>query len=702
MEEYYEWVMSTTGIHCPSCKAASEQVHTIEEWNAAGVIPHSDKLYCKQNCGCWLALTDKPPIGDINSIPLRYDNHLSEDDQYSERVTLSSTPTRNGFEIFAITGGVGNGYTFPADVLNNSLSLWDNTECFIDHSLNHRSIKDLAGVCKNPRFDNDTQGIKLDLQPFGPGADVLTEIGRELLSANNKSKSSIGFSADLIFTALNKKVTQIIKVNSVDLVHKPARGGAFIRALNSEGVLMNDEISNPVPPETAELDTAKAQRLQLCSYVLESGLAASKLPAPMTERVRAQFAGKEFAPAELEAAIADARNLVTALTGQDTVKGPRITGMFSSEDQIKAAVADMFEVDRDPGLESIKPARLQGIRELYHTLTGDYDMVGGYHPERMQLATTADFTGLVKNALNKLIAKHWGELGRAGYSWWEKIVTVEHFNSLNDITGTLIGTVGSLPTVAEGAEYTELAIGDSPETSTWTKYGGYIPLTLELIDRDQTRKLKAYPRELASAGLRNISSLVSAIFTSASGAGPTMADGGALFNSTAVTTTGGHANLLTTALAAAQWEVVCAAVYNQPLLVKNATGYTGIGPKMAINPRYLLVPRALQLTAMKIIYPTLENASNIYSENLQRGQPGDVITVPEWTDATDFAAIVDPAIAPAIFVGERFGITPEIFIANNELSPAVFTNDEHRMKVRHFLSVWVNDYRPLHKSNVAG
>jgi hypothetical protein len=376
--------------------------------------------------------------------------------------------------------------------------------------------------------------------------------------------------------------------------------------------------------------------------------------------------------------------------------------MVTSEDQIKAAVSDMFGVDRDPGLEQVKPAHLTGIRELYHMLTGDFDMVGGFHPDRLHLATTLDFTGLVKNALNKLVVNHWTELGRAGYNWWERIVSVEHFTSLQDITGTLVGTVGTLPIVEEGAEYTELAIGDSPETATWKKRGGYIPLTLELIDRDETRKLKAYPRELASAALRTISALVAGIFTDNNGAGPTMADGGALFNATAVTIAGGHANLLNTALSAAQWEVVSAAVYNQPMLVKNGTGYTGIGPKMAVNPRYLLVPRALQLAAMKILYPTLENAANIYSENQQRGQPGDVITVPEWTDVTDFAAVVDQRIVPGIFIGERFGLVPEIFIANNELSPAVFMNDEHRLKVRHYCSVWVNDYRPLHKSNVAG
>ncbi len=197
---------------------------------------------------------------------------------------------------------------------------------------------------------------------------------------------------------------------------------------------------------------------------------------------------------------------------------------------------------------------------------------------------------------------------------------------------------------------------------------------------------------------------MAAIFTTAGGAGPTLADGGALFNATVVTDVGGagHGNLLTTALSAAQWDVVGTAVYNQPMLIKNAAGVYGTGPKMGVNPKFLVVPRALQLTAMKILYPTLENAANIYTENQQRGQPGDVITVPEWTDATDWAAVIDPRVVPSIYVGERFGVMPEVFIAGDEFSPAVFTNDEHRLKVRHFLAVWVNDFRPLHKSNVAG
>jgi hypothetical protein len=450
-----------------------------------------------------------------------------------------------------------------------------------------------------------------------------------------------------------------------------------------------------------EAEEARKVRAQMCGYLLESGLTSSRLPAPMVEHVRKQFNGRIFDPAELTAAIDEARNLVSSLTAGNVIAGPgRVSGMFSTEDQLQAAVDDLLMAPRSKGSENLQAARLSGIRELYLMMTGDRNLYGGYHPEHVQLATTANFTGLVKNAMNKIVANQWDRLGAAGYDWWMRITTQEHFETLNTVTGTLVGTVGTLPSVAEGAEYTELTVGDSPETADFTKYGGYVPLTLELIDRDNVRKLRQYPVELAKAGIRRISALVSAVFTDNAGIGPTMADTGALFNNTVVTTAGGHANLLVTALSASEWEVVSNAVYSQPLLISNDAGVVGTGPAMAIDPRFCLVPRELALTAKKILYPNWENASNIHSENLQQGQMGDVVVVPEWTDANNWAAVVDPALVPGIVVAERFGLMPEIFIAGDELSPAVFMNDEHRIKVRHFLAVLVQDFRPLHKSNV--
>lgn len=637
--------------------------------------------------------------------------------QQSVRLAISGAVNPAGqFEILAITAGVGNGWEFGEACLKESLPLWDGAECFVDHAWFGHSIRDLAGVLHSPEWDAQQSGVRAQLKAIGPSATLLAELGRQML-AEDGPKPRIGFSADVLFTAQGRKVERILRVKSVDLVFDPARGGAFKRALNSTFGVRSQEahlmetVHNPgqAQPQGVE-DPAAAQqeaeetrklRAQMCACVLVSALAASKLPDCAQQQLRKKFSGAIFEAAELQSAIEDMRDLIGGIHAAGVVQGPgRISGMFSGEDQLTAAVEDLFGVPRSAGLESLHVARLSGIRELYLMLTGDDDLHGGYYPQRVRLATTADFTGLVKNALNKVVVNTWEQLGRAGYNWWERIATVEHFSTLNDITGTLIGTVGPLPAVAEGGEYQPLPIGDSPETAAFTKYGGYIPLSLELIDRDETRKLRAYPRELATAGLRKISELVSGLFTANNGAGPLMADSGNLFNAGAVGAAGGHANLGSAALDAGSWEAACMAVYQQPMLVKNGEVPVEAAPAVSINPRFLLVPRALQLTARKILYPSLENAANITSENQQQGQPGDVITVPEWKDAKDWAAACDPLLAPAVYVGERFGLMPEVFIAGGELSPAVFTNDEHRMKVRHFLAVWVNDYRPLYKANV--
>jgi hypothetical protein len=76
------------------------------------------------------------------------------------------------------------------------------------------------------------------------------------------------------------------------------------------------------------------------------------------------------------------------------------------------------------------------------------------------------------------------------------------------------------------------------------------------------------------------------------------------------------------------------------------------------------------------------------------------LVVPEWTDATDWAAVVDPDLVPGLMLGEIFGEAPQVFVAGSETDPAMFSNDESRVKVRHFLVAGVADFRPLHKSNV--
>ena len=607
-------------------------------------------------------------------------------------------------EIAAITAGSGNGWQFGADVLQASLQLWDGVECFVDHAWPPRSVRDLAGVCSQPHWDGSLNGIRLKVTPCGPSAEVLQSLAeqRECGRVNPR----IGFSADLAFQASGEKVTRIEKVYSVDLVAYPARGGGFLPPVTIQSDPIKEEVlmeSNEMKgaslteerPAQAAVDSAPVTteaRTEMCACLLDATLAAAHLPEPVENSLRSRFGGTVFQPPALQAAIREARQLVSELTGAAVVKGVgRISEMASSEDQVNAALCDLLGAERPKGLESLQTARLSGIRELYTLMTGDTGFAGGYHSERAGFSTSANLPALLKNAMNKLILNQWEELGRSGYRWWEPVVQVEHFNSLQEITGVLVGEVTVLPAVEEGAAYTELAVKDSEETGSWGKYGGYVGLTLEMFERDETHKLRQYPRKLASAALRRISSLVGAVFTANSGIGPAMMDGYNVFEAAH------HANLGTTALGSASWEAAGKAIYNQPLAV--ASG--GTAPKQALDAKLLIVPRDLRLTGMNLLYPSFAHESNIFSENMQKGQMGDVITCPEFSDANDWAAAADPRLAPGIILGERFGVLPEIIIADGETNGALFTNDEIRMKVRHWVSVFVADYRPLYKANVA-
>lgn len=645
--------------------------------------------------------------------------------EFREHLNLEVNPvSKDRFEILAITAGVANGWEFPAEVLRESLALWEGVNCFLDHSLSARSVRDIAGVLRATRWDESASGVRAELTAFGPSAKVLAEIGRQVLEASDEPAVRVGFSADVLFKGKAGKVEKILKIYSVDLVYNPARGGIFLRALNQLGieplkiggksmqsnqnndlngstaVAIEEQPASTTPDLQQQLSEMRAMRSEMSAFLLEGALANTRLPVGMQQRIRNQFQNRTFAPGELKAALREAHTMLGEFEGAKIVQGPaRIEGMVEPGERLQAAVDDLFGAPREKQLATASVPRLSGIRELYLSLTGDYDLHGGYFPERAQLATTGDFSGLVKNSLNKLVTNTWEELGKAGYDWWKDVTVQEHFTSLHEITGTLIGTVGDLPSIAEGGAYTELQVGDSSETANFVKYGGYIPLTLELIDRDETRKLRSYARELASAGMRKISRLVAEIFTVNGGTGPYLADGSPLFNNALVTTPGGHANLDTLALNHTNWDLVSSNVYMQPMLVKDAVSFYGTGPRMAVNPKYILVGRSQQKAAMEICTGSLVRESDYVYDNVLKGSAVPLL-VPEWTDANDWAAACDPRVAPAIFVGERFGLAPEIFIAGDEISPAVFSNDEHRLKVRHYLAVWVNDFRPLFKCNV--
>jgi hypothetical protein len=84
-----------------------------------------------------------------------------------------------------------------------------------------------------------------------------------------------------------------------------------------------------------------------------------------------------------------------------------------------------------------------------------------------------------------------------------------------------------------------------------------------------------------------------------------------------------------------------------------------------------------------------------------KGQMGDVITCPEFSDADNWAAIADPRLASGIILGERFGVLPEIVIADGETNGACSPMTRIRMKVRHMGERFRGRLPPALQSQVA-
>jgi hypothetical protein len=409
----------------------------------------------------------------------------------------------------------------------------------------------------------------------------------------------------------------------------------------------------------------------------------------MRALLQKRYGRRVFDVADLDA---DVEALQSAWAASVAATGPQVSGVgarqsvsqvVSEMDRLQAVMDQLCGLRPSSELlQSIKP--VSGIRELYLMLTGDYEFHGEFDAKRVALAnvTCANLTSLVKNAFNKVILDYFNSVDR----WWEAIVSQETFNSIKDLTLITLGGFADLDTVAEGDPYTEKSWSDAEEVVSFVKKGNYVGVTLEMMDKDETRAFRAIPRKLAIAGYRTVSAAIVNLWLANSGVGaywPSSQSTYRCFDAQ-------YANL-GTSLSAANWDAVIQAMYKQA----EATS----GEYMGIRPAYLVVPIEREKTALTILESAGEPGTADNDTNV-RGGSSRVVVCPEMTDANDWLAVADPRVWPAITVGFRFGAVPEVFVADQETVGSMFTNDEMRVKVRCIFAVGVGDNRPLYKMNV--
>jgi hypothetical protein len=230
-----------------------------------------------------------------------------------------------------------------------------------------------------------------------------------------------------------------------------------------------------------------------------------------------------------------------------------------------------------------------------------------------------------------------------------------------------------------------------------------VGITDKMLRNSEIARLQAIPRALTVAAVRTRSAKIAAIFTTASGAGPTLdQDSTALFHAN-------HANLATTAYSIAAWKAARLECAKQTEL--------GSSARSMLWPKFWLGPADLYDTALVDFgygagpggyTGTPNNDVNPYAQS-RPGDPRPIpIAVPEWTDTTDWAYITDPVLNPVICMayannpaGSRSHPAPELFTVSSPTAGLLFTNDTLPIKVRDYFAYGVATYRGIGKRNVA-
>lgn len=658
---------------------------------------------------------------------------------------------------FVRAGRISAGTGKPADIeitpqaLQDAVAqgLFEGRAVFVDHAsfFEYPSLRDLVGVSSNAVSIDNGQEVNGQIRFYEtPQAQPIVDLLEEFLHDRQAGLAVPDIGLSLVFfpiweepSNLNglRRVVGIQQIESIDLVFQPAADGRLLQSLSrtyqllsSEGekrMNVDEEKSmlnvlpvHPTEPEAGELgdisgrqtDTGKPaeavmKQAQDWSQALSESAAAFMIAnSGLPQAARDKLAAQTYqTPSQVVNAIEAERKYLASLSNEQVVqiggtppRSPSISLGLNGLEQISLALEALIKGVRPA--QGVQP--LSGIRELYNLLSGDFEMTGLFHPERVYLANvnSSTMSNLVADVLNKVLVQEFQEYPQ----WWQPFVTQMDFSSLQNVRWVTLGGVGELPTVAEGAAYTELNWDDRYETAPFVKKGGYLGITIEAIDKDDTARLRAAPRALAQAAWLTLGKTISNIFTVNNGGGPTLSDGVNLFHAS-------HGNLGSTALSLSAWVAARTAMRKQSEL--NSGERLGF----LTAPRYLLVPPDLEVTALQILASSHDYSFamsngvgpapiNIFSE----GETADmrlrsarerVVVVDLWTDTNDWAAVADPRLYPSIGLGFRYGRTPEIYSVSSPTAGLMFSNDVMPVKVRFFFAVGPVDYRGLYKSNVA-
>jgi hypothetical protein len=410
--------------------------------------------------------------------------------------------------------------------------------------------------------------------------------------------------------------------------------------------------------------------------------------------------------------------MATKPVGQST---DRVTVTESADDKTFAAARDglimrtlraggvrnQTVANPAPGHEDFVNMKMGRVAEMYATKMGcdvrrmapkDVALVAMGHPgtlnryrvQRDAYHSTGSFPQLLLDAANKTLLAGYEEAPYTWGTWARDAGTTSDFKTLNRIRFSEMGTPEMVP---EGKDYPDSTMSDTKETYKINKYGSMFTVTWETVVNDDLDAISRIPAMQGAACRRLQNQAIYGVLT----ANAAMADTGALFNATAQTTAGGHANLATGAGAPSVTTLNTAFI---SMMTKKGLNS---GVILNLQPAFLIVPAAIGATALQLVGSIADpaaggsaagnsNTKNIYGPNADR--PLRVVVEP----------LLDAASSTAWYLAASNSQvdTVEITFLEGEQSPVLenewdFDKDVYKYKVRQTFGVAAIDFRGLYK-----
>ncbi|MGK2897213.1 MAG: prohead protease/major capsid protein fusion protein [Burkholderiaceae bacterium] len=199
------------------------------------------------------------------------------------------------------------------------------------------------------------------------------------------------------------------------------------------------------------------------------------------------------------------------------------------------------------------------------------------------MLSTSDFSNLLANVANKRLRQGYDENAPSYQRWARRAPDAPDFKSMSVVN---LAGAPDLLKVNEHGEFKYGAMTDGKETYSMLTYGRIVSLTRQALINDDLRGFDRLVGAFGNSAARLENRTVYAILT----ANAALADTGTLFNATAVTTAGGHANYTGTgtAISVASLGVGRAAMRVQKGLQSE---------ELNLTPSFLIVPAAIEQVA---------------------------------------------------------------------------------------------------------